>query len=64
MPEEAAIAAGSRPTPPAIPAKIGMSLCGPRIACAAARARDRSRSSSATTCGTAARAEISRAWPA
>ena len=63
-PPAAASAAGSRPTPPRSPAKTGRGRRPGRQCAAAARVRERSRSSSATSCGTAARAEISRAWPA
>ena len=58
-------APASRPTPPRSPAKTGASAASAGgSAAAAARVSDRSRSSSATSCGTAARAEISRACPA
>ena len=48
--------------PPARPAKTGTSEAGGTVA--AARTSDGSRSSSATTCGTVARADSERAWPA
>ena len=63
-----AAATGNLPTPPRMPAKTGTSEPPlpdeARRASAAARISERSRSSSATTWGTAARAEISRACPA
>ncbi len=57
----AATAGGSCPTPPANPANTGSPGTRSASDAAAARISDRSRSRSATICGTAARAEISRA---
>ena len=54
-------ASGNRPRPPAIPANTGPVVAEP--ACAAAATRDAS-PLHATSWGTVARADSSRAWPA